>query len=44
MSKVLCDSLFCNLQVMRGEVGIGEGGGVEIEGEDGGIREVDEQL
>jgi hypothetical protein len=44
MSKGLCDSLFCRLQVMLGEVGMGESRGVEITGEDGGLGEVEEQL
>jgi hypothetical protein len=44
MSKGLCVSLFCKHQVTFGEVGIGEGGGVEIAGEDGGLGEVEEKL
>jgi hypothetical protein len=44
MSKVLCASLFCRIQVTLGEVGMGEGEGVGITGEDGGIREVEEKL
>jgi hypothetical protein len=44
MSKGLCASLFCRLQVTLGEEGMGEGGGVEIAGEDGGLGEVEEQL
>jgi hypothetical protein len=44
MSKVLCASLFCRLQVTHGEVGMGESGCVEITSEDGGLEEVEEQL
>jgi hypothetical protein len=44
MSKGLCATLLCRLQVTVGEVGIGEGRGVEIVGEDGGLGEVEEKL
>jgi hypothetical protein len=44
MSKGLCASLFLRLQVILGEVGMGERGGVEIAGEDGGLGEVEEKL
>ena len=37
ISKGLCASLFCRLQVMLSEVGMGEGRGVEITDEDEGV-------
>jgi hypothetical protein len=42
MSKGLFASLFCRLQVTLGEVGMGEGKGVEIVGEDGGLGKVED--
>jgi hypothetical protein len=44
MSKGLCASLAYNFHVAFSEVGMGESGGVEVVGWDGGLGEVDEQL
>jgi hypothetical protein len=44
MSKGLCASLACRFHVAFSEVGMGESGGVEVVGEDGGLGEVDGTL
>jgi hypothetical protein len=44
MSKGLCASMAYMFHVMLGEVGMGESGGMEIVGEDGGLGEVDGKL
>jgi hypothetical protein len=43
MSKGLYASLTHRLHVALGEVGTDESGGMEVAGEDGGLREVDGQ-